>query len=126
MELAAEDEAAGLELVDELSEVFSDLSKAVSQAEIRRMPSDPMDENDCILEINLGAGGTEAADWASMLKRMYLHWANSNGYRTTLLVEHPHEEAGIKILYDRSKGTLRLWLPQSRDWCASAGSHLAI
>ena len=104
MELAAEDDDAGLELVDELSECFSNLSQAVSQAEIRRMLSDPMDENDCILEINSGAGGTEAADWASMLKRMYLHWASSNGYRTTLLVEHPHEEAGIKSCTIEVKG----------------------
>ena len=55
-----------------------------------------VDENDCYLEVNAGAGGTEAQDWAQMLLRMYIHWSGRRGYRVELLSESLGEEAGIK------------------------------
>ena len=55
-----------------------------------------MDGNDCYLEIHAGAGGTESQDWASMLRRMYVRWANAHGYRIEEIDEHEGEEAGIK------------------------------
>lgn len=54
------------------------------------------DGNDTYLEIHAGAGGTESQDWAAMLLRMYLRWAEARGYRTELIGETPGEEAGIK------------------------------
>ena len=54
------------------------------------------DGNDTFLEINAGAGGTESADWASMLARMYVRWAEKKGYNVELLSETPGEEAGIR------------------------------
>jgi peptide chain release factor 2 len=92
------------ELLQEAKETYQDLEVLVSKAEVRRMLSEETDENDAILEINSGAGGTEAADWASMLKRMYLHWASSNGYKSVIIDEHPHEEAGLKNCTIEIKG----------------------
>jgi peptide chain release factor 2 len=99
----AEEENDG-ELLIEAVDAYSILEKLVGKSEVRRMLSDETDENNAILEINSGAGGTEAADWASILKRMYLHWASSNGYKASLLDEHSHEEAGIKSCTIEIKG----------------------
>ena len=101
-EMAEEEHDA--ELLAEAEEELQNLTAKVSQVEINRLFSEPADENSAILEINSGAGGTEAADWASMLKRMYLHWANSNGFKSILLEEHSHEEAGIKSCTIEIKG----------------------
>ena len=60
------------------------------------MLSGEADESDAIVEINSGAGGTDASDWAEMLKRMYLQWASSMGFKAKLVDETPAEEAGIK------------------------------
>ncbi len=80
------------------------LQEELNQVEIQRLLSGEADENDAILEINSGAGGTEAADWASILKRMYLGWGTKNGYKMSLLEESPHEEAGIKSCTIAFKG----------------------
>lgn len=66
------------------------------KAEIEQMLSEEMDINDAVLEINSGAGGTDASDWAGMLKRMYLGWAQKTGYKVKVIDEQPHEDAGIK------------------------------
>jgi peptide chain release factor 2 len=66
------------------------------QAEIEQMMSEEMDINDAVLEINSGAGGIDACDWAAMLKRMYLGWAGKAGYKVKVVSEQPHEDAGIK------------------------------
>lgn len=92
------------DLLKEAEEELKKLDSKVSKVEISRLFSEVADENNAVLEINSGAGGTEAADWASMLKRMYLHWANANGFKTTLLEEHNHEEAGIKSCTIEVKG----------------------
>lgn len=97
LELAAEssqDEAA--ELLAEASSSLRSLSEAVRTQEIERLLGDDGDDNDAILEINAGNGGTDASDWAEMLKRMYLRWAERRGFKTRLVDEQPAEEAGIK------------------------------
>jgi len=92
------------DLNEEASTEMERLLAELDQVEIQRLLSEEADENDAIVEINSGAGGTEAADWASMLKRMYLGWGNKNGYKMTILEESPHEEAGIKSCTIAFKG----------------------
>jgi peptide chain release factor 2 len=70
--------------------------KRVANLEFRRMFNDPMDPNNCFVDINAGQGGTEAQDWASMLLRMYLKYCDKKGFKTELLDESPGEVAGLK------------------------------
>ena len=64
--------------------------------EVKCFLSKETDSFDCYLEIHAGAGGTESQDWAEMLRRMYMKWANSKNYKTILISEHRGDEAGIK------------------------------
>ncbi|MCB9779398.1 MAG: peptide chain release factor 2 [Alphaproteobacteria bacterium] len=82
--------------VDEGITQLQALEDDVRAAEVRRMLGDEADENDAVLEINSGAGGTDASDWAEMLKRMYVQWATKNGFKVEIADEQPHEEAGLK------------------------------
>ncbi|MDO5289153.1 MAG: peptide chain release factor 2 [Pseudomonadota bacterium] len=72
------------------------LAASVEQLEFRRMFNQPADPNNCFLDIQAGAGGTEAQDWASMLLRQYLKYAERKGFKTDLEDETPGETAGIK------------------------------
>ena len=62
------------------------------------------DGNDTFLEINAGAGGTESCDWAAMLARMYVRWAEAKGMKVELIAENPGEEAGIRSVTYRISG----------------------
>ena len=82
-----------------LAEALADLDKAVAsleQLEFRRMFSGPMDANNAYLDVQSGSGGTEAQDWAEILLRMYLKWADSHGFKTELMEASAGEVAGIK------------------------------
>jgi peptide chain release factor 2 len=70
--------------------------KIVADLEFRRMFSDPLDPNNCFMDIQSGSGGTEAQDWAQMLERMYAKYCDRKGYRVDVLEESPGEVAGIK------------------------------
>ncbi len=70
--------------------------KTVADLEFRRMFSDPLDPNNCFMDIQSGSGGTEAQDWAQMLERMYAKYCDRKGYRMEVLEESPGEVAGIK------------------------------
>ena len=74
----------------------SALEKALERLEFRRMFSGPMDAKDCFVDIQAGSGGTEAQDWAEMLLRMYLRWAESHEFKTEMIEYSPGEVAGIK------------------------------
>ncbi len=74
----------------------AELAKQVEGLEFRRMFSNPADPNNCFLDIQAGAGGTEAQDWASMLLRMYLKYCERRGYTVEVLEESEGEVAGIK------------------------------
>jgi peptide chain release factor 2 len=81
------------------AEVESALKAAVrraEEAELKALLSGEVDGNDCYVEIHAGAGGTESQDWASMLRRMYVRWANARGFKIEEVEEHVGEEAGIK------------------------------
>ncbi len=85
---------------DETLEAVSDdleaIAKRVEGLEFRRMFSNPADPNNCFVDIQAGAGGTEAQDWASMLLRMYLKYCERRGYTVEVLEESEGEVAGIK------------------------------
>jgi peptide chain release factor 2 len=84
----------------------------VAALEFRRMFSNPLDPNNCFIDIQAGSGGTEAQDWASMLMRMYLKYCDRRGFGAEVLEQTPGEVAGIKsatlkITGDYAYGTLR-------------------
>jgi peptide chain release factor 2 len=82
-----------------LTAIGADVAKLedkVADLEFRRMFANPMDPNNCFVDIQAGSGGTEAQDWAAMLLRMYLRYCERKGYRTDVLEESPGEVAGIK------------------------------
>lgn len=82
-------------LADQLLRLHA-LKKNVQTLRIEHMFTDTLDSNDCFLALQAGAGGTEAQDWANMLLRMYVRFAEANGYTVEFLDETPGEEAGIK------------------------------
>lgn len=84
------------ELVAEAFNKLKDTEKQVEKFELRKMLSGEYDSADAILTINAGAGGTDAQDWASMLLRMYMRWAEKRGWKVELLDKLDGEEAGIK------------------------------
>jgi len=87
-----DDESLRGELQAEIAKLEADLEKRAFAA----MLSGPYDHDDAILAIHAGAGGTDSQDWAEMLQRMYLRWAENRGYGTEILDLTPGEEAGIK------------------------------
>ena len=72
------------------------LEAMIAQLEFRRMFNNPLDPNNCFIDIQAGAGGTEACDWASMLLRQYLKYAERKGFKTTMEDESEGDIAGIK------------------------------
>lgn len=84
------------DLIAESLEALQKVSKVLDKFEIKLMLGGEYDEADAILTINAGAGGTDAQDWASMLLRMYMRWAESRGWHVDLLDKLDGDEAGIK------------------------------
>lgn len=82
--------------VDELAGDLSDFEQRIALLEFRRMFSGEMDLNSAYLDIQSGAGGTEAQDWAEMLLRMYLRWAEAHDFKAELIEASAGEVAGIK------------------------------
>jgi len=112
-ELADEDgdEAALAEARTQLAEIKT----RAGRAELEALLAGEADGNDAYLEINSGAGGTESADWAAMLLRMYSRWAQAHGYATELNEETPGEQAGIK------SATLMVKGPNAYGWLKTEG-----
>jgi peptide chain release factor 2 len=90
-----EAEGDGAVVADAEKALFA-LRPRLAEYEIETLLSGEADANDAYLEINAGAGGTESQDWAQMLMRMYLRYANKYGFKAEVLDEHEGEEAGIK------------------------------
>ncbi|WP_375282094.1 peptide chain release factor 2 [Pseudooctadecabacter sp.] len=84
------------EVVTEAEEALKALKTRAAEKELEALLNGEADANDTFLEINSGAGGTESCDWASMLARMYVRWAEKKGYKVELQSESAGEEAGIK------------------------------
>lgn len=116
IELAeAEGDAA---IITETEAQLEALQKTTARLQLETLLSGEADSNDCFLEVNAGAGGTEAQDWASMLARLYSRWAESKGYKIEILEESPGEEAGIKSM------TLKIMGHQAYGWMKTeSGVH---
>ena len=104
-----ENDTAALEGI---SSDVAKLEREVAALEFRRMFSNPLDPNNCFVDIQAGSGGTEAQDWAAMLSRMYLKYCDKKGLRTELLETTDGEVAGLKsatlkVTGDHAYGLLR-------------------
>jgi peptide chain release factor 2 len=91
-EFAADDEKMAAELSDQIVSV----ERRLAELEEERLFSGPYDAGDAVVTINAGAGGTDSQDWAEMLVRMYLRWAERRGFRVEMKEASPGEEAGLK------------------------------
>ena len=89
-------EIADEELLTEAVEQLNAMERALEKFEVKQMLSGEYDEADAILTINAGAGGTDAQDWASLMLRMYMRWAESHDWKVELLDKLDGDEAGIK------------------------------
>lgn len=94
LEMAVEEEDTSME--SELETIVKQLTEEVEHREVLLLLSGEYDKNNAILTFHAGAGGTEAQDWCSMLIRMYLRWAEKQGYSISLMDEQVGDEAGIK------------------------------
>ncbi len=119
LELTELAEAEGDEaVVRDTMGVLRDLAIDAKRREIESLLSGEADGNDAYLEINAGAGGTEAQDWAEMLMRMYSRWAEQHGYKVELMETSEGEQAGIK------SATLQVSGPSAYGWLKTeSGVH---
>ena len=99
--VALEDE----ELSAELAKEADSLERIIAKLEFETLFSGQYDDEDCILAIHAGAGGTEAQDWAQMLERMFMRWADSHGMVVDIVDESAGDEAGIKSVMMAIKGS---------------------
>ena len=84
------------EIQVEVYQKLKELRVRVKENEIKCFLSNELDSLDCYLEIHAGAGGTESQDWADMLRRMYIKWSDTKGFKYQIVSEHKGDEAGIK------------------------------
>ena len=94
IELAREE--GGETLHEDIKSLIQDLSDTLDRLEVETLLSDEMDMNNAIVSIHPGAGGTESQDWAQILMRLYIRWAERHGYKVEILDYQPGDEAGIK------------------------------
>ena len=110
LELVAEEQDE--ELLLSVQSDIDVLDKTLAKLEFKRMFSGEADANNAFFDIQSGSGGTEAQDWASMILRMYLRWAESHGFKTEIIEESAGDVAGIKsatvkVIGDYAYGYLR-------------------
>jgi|TARA_R110002072_G_scaffold80963_4_gene185604 peptide chain release factor 2 len=104
--------------VREAEDLLEGIRKEAGKRQLESLLSGEADANDCFLEVNAGAGGTEAQDWSEILIRMYTRWADQHGYKVDYMEESPGEEAGIK------SATLQIRGHNAYGWLKSeAGVH---
>ncbi len=113
----AEGEGDGGMVADAQAELVR-IRELAAKRRLESLLSGEADANDAYLEVHAGAGGTESQDWAEMLQRMYMRWAETNGFKVTSEQETPGEEAGIK------SGTLRITGENAYGWLKTeSGVH---
>ena len=91
-ELAADDES----IAGELADARASVEERLAELEEQRLFSGPYDSGDAVVSVHAGTGGTDSQDWAEMLLRMEMRWAEKRGFRVELAEVSPGEEAGIK------------------------------
>lgn len=112
------DEASDAEFFSQLVAELNAVDKTLAELEVRRMLSGELDNKNCFLSINAGAGGTEACDWAGMLSRMYQRWAAKKNWKVDILDVVDGDVAGIKSI------TLKFTGPFAYGYCkAERGVH---
>ena len=94
--IAMGEEEGDPEIVSEAEKAIREVKAEVAKRQIETLLSGEADANDTYVEVHSGAGGTESQDWAAMLQRMYMRWAERAGMKVEVLEEHAGEEAGIK------------------------------
>lgn len=104
LNLAFEYLKEGILTEEEVDAAYNVAFAQVEDLEFRNMLRQEADQLGCVLKINSGAGGTESQDWASMLMRMYMRWAESNGYKLTINNLQEGDEAGIKTVTMQVEG----------------------
>lgn len=109
------EEADDADTVKEGETALNALAKKAKQLEIESLLSGEADGNDAFLEVHAGAGGTESCDWAHMLLRMYLRWAERRGFKTELIEESRGDEAGIKSATIRIQGDMAYGLAKTEN-----------
>ncbi len=102
IELAEAEQAPDVEA--EAEKELDALCARALKLQLESLLSGEADSNNAFIEINAGAGGTEAQDWGEMLSRMYMRWADSKGYKLEILDENPGEEAGVKSITIKVNG----------------------
>jgi len=104
--------------LEEAAQTLKALKELAGRAELEALLSGEADGNDCYVEVNSGAGGTESADWCLMLTRMYTRWANAHGMAVDVIEETAGETAGLK------SATLQIKGPNAYGWLKTeAGVH---
>lgn len=103
LELAGMDD---ISLEKDMKKQFDSLTKRYEKMRMELAYSGPYDEYNTLVSIHAGAGGVDAQDWASMLLRMYLRWAEANGFKTRMIDESAGDEAGLKSASFEVKGNL--------------------
>ena len=98
------EESEDSDTVAEGEAALKKLDEEAQRRSVEALLSGEADGNDTYLEVHAGAGGTESQDWASMLARMYMRWAEDRGYKVSMIEESPGEEAGIKSVTLEIKG----------------------
>ena len=93
------------EVIDDAEQSIQKIQKEAAKQELEALLNGEADGNDTFLQINAGAGGTESCDWANILARMYVRWAEQKGYQVDRMEESPGDEAGIKSVTYQIKGT---------------------
>lgn len=104
LQLAYEYVKEGIISEEELDETYAKALRLLENLEFRNMLRQEADQMSCILKINSGAGGTESQDWASMLMRMYMRWAEANHYKITINNLQDGDEAGVKTVTMQIEG----------------------
>jgi peptide chain release factor 2 len=102
--IALGEDESDAEVVRDAEEAIRALRDRAAQREIEALLDQEADANDTFLEVNAGAGGTESCDWAAMLARMYVRWAEKRGYKVELISESAGDEAGIKSVTYQIRG----------------------
>src|SRR5690606_6153375 len=111
----AEDDEAS---IAEAESALAALRDEAAKRELETLLAGEADANDCFLEVHAGAGGTESQDWAQMLMRMYVRWAEAHDYEVEWLEESPGEEAGLK------SATVKIIGPNAYGWLKTeSGVH---